>query len=39
MYRTARFVQSVKILTFSDVNIEELKKGGGVPDSLEGLDH
>ena len=25
MYRTARFVQSVRILTFSDVNIEELK--------------
>jgi len=38
MYRTARFVQSVRILTFSDVNIEELKKGGGVPDSLEGLE-
>ena len=38
MYRTARFVQSVRILTFSDINIEELKKGGGVPDSLEGLE-
>ena len=38
MYRTARFVQSVRILTFSDVNIEELKKASGVPDSLEGLN-
>lgn len=39
MYRTARFVQKVRILTFSDVNIEELKKDGGVPDSIEGLEN
>lgn len=38
MYRTARFVSSVRVLTFADVNIEELKKAGGVPDSLEGLE-
>jgi hypothetical protein len=38
MYRTARFVQQVRILSFSDVNIEELKKGGSIPDSPEGLD-
>jgi hypothetical protein len=36
MYRTARFVGNVRILTFSDVNIEELK-GSQVPDSPEGL--
>ena len=36
MYRPARFVGSVRILTFSDVNIEELK-GAEVPDSPEGL--
>src|SRR5438309_11341724 len=35
MYRPARFVSSVRILTFNDVNIEELKKTG-VPDSPEG---
>ncbi|HVL32426.1 MAG TPA: DUF2469 family protein, partial [Actinomycetota bacterium] len=32
MYRTARFVSSVRILTFNDVNIEEAKR----PESLEG---
>lgn len=37
MYRTARFVNSVRILTFADVNIEDLKKGGSVPDSPEDL--
>jgi hypothetical protein len=26
MYRTSRFVQSVRIVTFKDVNIEELPK-------------
>jgi hypothetical protein len=26
MYRTSRFVQSVKIVTFKDVNVEELPK-------------
>jgi hypothetical protein len=36
MYRSARFVSSVRVVTFSDVNIEELKKGD-VPDSPEGL--
>ncbi|HEX9776472.1 MAG TPA: DUF2469 domain-containing protein [Actinomycetota bacterium] len=36
MYRTARFVGSVRILTFSDVNIEELKRSD-IPDSPEGL--
>ena len=36
MYRSARFVSSVRILTFSDVNIEELKKDR-VPDTPEGL--
>lgn len=37
MYRPARFVSTVRIRTFNDVNIEELKKRG-VPDSPEGLD-
>jgi hypothetical protein len=37
MYRTARFVNQVKIRTFADVNIEELKKAGNVPDSPEDL--
>ena len=36
MYRSARFVSSVRILTFSDVNIEELKRER-VPDTPEGL--
>ncbi|MFN2615145.1 MAG: DUF2469 domain-containing protein [Actinomycetota bacterium] len=36
MYRPARFVSTVRILTFNDVNIEELKKNS-VPDSPEGL--
>ena len=36
MYRPARFVSTVRILTFSDVNVEELKKDN-VPDSPEGL--
>jgi hypothetical protein len=29
MYRTSRFVQSVKIVTFKDVNVEELSKDAG----------
>lgn len=37
MYRAARFVGSVRILTFADVNIEELKRPE-VPDSPEGLE-
>jgi uncharacterized protein DUF2469 len=37
MYRSARFVGSVRVLTFSDVNIEELKRTE-VPDSPEGLE-
>lgn len=36
MYRPNRFVANVRILTFSDVNIEELKRPG-VPDTPEGL--
>ncbi|MGZ4143486.1 MAG: DUF2469 family protein, partial [Actinomycetota bacterium] len=38
MYRSARFVSTVRVLTFSDVNIEELKRSE-VPDSPEGLDN
>jgi hypothetical protein len=37
MYRSARFVNHVRVLTFSDVNIEELKPGA-VPDTPEGID-
>ena len=37
MYRSARFVSNVRVLTFSDVNIEELKHSE-VPDSPEGLE-
>lgn len=37
MYRPARFVANVRVLTFSDVNIEELKRSE-VPDSPEGLE-
>jgi hypothetical protein len=37
MYRSARFVSNVRVLTFSDVNIEELKHAE-VPDSPEGLE-
>ena len=37
MYRSARFVSNVRVLTFSDVNIEELKRSD-VPDSPEGLE-
>jgi len=37
MYRSARFVSSVRVLTFSDVNIEELKKSEA-PDSPEDLE-
>lgn len=36
IYRTARLVSTVRVLTFSDVNIEELKRSG-VPDTPEGL--
>ncbi|MGZ6497015.1 MAG: DUF2469 domain-containing protein [Actinomycetota bacterium] len=38
MYRSARFVSTVRVLTFSDVNIEKLKRSE-VPDSPEGLDN
>jgi hypothetical protein len=37
MYRSARFVSHVRVLTFADINIEELKKTG-VPDSPEALE-
>jgi hypothetical protein len=37
MYRSARFVSNVRVLTFSDVNIEELKRDQ-MPDSPEGLE-
>lgn len=30
MYRTSRFVESVRIVTFKDVNIEELPKTDGL---------
>lgn len=36
VYRSARFVSNVRVLTFGDVNIEELKRPV-VPDSPEGL--
>ncbi|MFA5891642.1 MAG: DUF2469 family protein [Actinomycetota bacterium] len=36
IYRPNRFVANVRILTFSDVNIEELKRPA-VPDTPEGL--
>jgi hypothetical protein len=29
MFRTSRFVQSVRIVTFKDVNVEELPSGEG----------
>lgn len=35
MYRTTRFVQQVTIRTFSDVNVEELKRGDIDPRELE----
>lgn len=28
MFRPARFLKTVKVLTFNDVNVEELDKGG-----------
>jgi len=31
MYRPARFVSHVRVVTFRDVNIEELKKTDGAP--------
>ena len=31
MYRPARFVPHVRVLTFHDVNVEELSKDGGQP--------
>jgi hypothetical protein len=34
MYRATRFVQQVKIRTFSDVNVEEIKKGDLDPREL-----
>lgn len=37
MYRSARFVSSVRVLTFSDVNIEELKRSD-VPETPEDLE-
>lgn len=37
MYRQNRFVASVRIMTFADLNVEELKPSG-VPDSPEGLN-
>lgn len=36
MYRPARFVSQVRVITFEDVNIEELKREP-VPDSPEAL--
>ena len=33
MYRPARFVQTVRVVTFKDVNIEEVAKGRAEPDS------
>jgi len=35
MYRSARFVTSVRVLTFADVNIEELKKTELSPDGVD----
>lgn len=37
IYRPARFVASVRVITYEDVNIEELKRNS-VPDSPEALD-
>lgn len=36
IYRPARFVAKVRVITYEDVNIEELKQDS-VPDSPEGL--
>lgn len=36
MYRPARFVSQVRVLTFEDVNIEELKREDA-PDAPEGI--
>lgn len=33
MYRPARFVKQVRVLTFKDVNIEEMTRGEAVPDA------
>jgi len=38
MYRTARFVKNVKVLTFKDVNVEELAKSDIEPSLPRGLD-
>ena len=35
MYRPARFVQNVRVLTFRDVNVEELNKTDETPPFLE----
>ena len=34
MYRPARFVKNVKVLTFKDVNVEELAAGDRPPEGL-----
>lgn len=38
MYRTARFVKNVKVLTFKDVNVEELAKSDLEQSLRRGLD-
>ena len=38
MYRPARFVPSVRVLTFRDVNVEELSSEDASPPFLEGKD-
>ena len=38
MYRTARFVKNVKVLTFKDVNVEELAKSDLEQSVPRGLD-
>lgn len=37
IYRPARFVASVRVISFEDINVEELRKDN-VPDSPEGLN-
>lgn len=38
MYRAGRLVSKVRILTFGDLNIEELKRAPAIPDSPAGID-
>lgn len=35
LYRTAKFLSSVKVITFKDINIEEITAKGSIPDYLD----